>query len=621
MLLEYRIMCVRATTASVRDASDPSVQVTGRRVRGLGCGSGSMLRVVLAAVMDCPESLTASELVRYASGHSGGRADGDGRGWAVKHWCLIETGANQAYVFGTNRLRHVVGASYLVHQVGTDWVPEAARRVGARLVVAISGKALLLVDDPAAGQAVISEVSMRALDRAPGLEVTGVVGPGFDPELAWWPELSESLPVSGERSFTHVEALQRTYELLETARQARPSPQLRDPLLPWFEVCRDSGYPAAGLEDADGGHAAASVLAKSKVRWSARDRMRALLCDLPEVVPENLDDLRHDGWIAVIHADGNGVGQVFLRFPEHVLRADGTPGLSLDRHADMLGQFTRELESATEAALGVAVREAIASGDAEGTILPVVVGGDDLTVVCHARLALPLARAFGLAFEEQTAVKASVNAITGGGLTAAAGIAYVKPHHPFSAAYGLAEELTASAKRVKQQAEREMSSLDFHVTFESTLTDLAGLRARLEPGGITRYGGPYVITGEDSPPAGPQDIAGLDRALRTVSALSSSMAHYLREGLAAGREEYDQRISRAARSADLPPGIRPDDIESLASAVTVAGDAAEGRSGQASDQVRSTRLLDALLLSAVARPAPAAAADRPGALAGTERTR
>ena len=47
MLLEYGIMCVRATTASVRDASDPSVQVTGRRVRvrfhaagGSGGGDG-----------------------------------------------------------------------------------------------------------------------------------------------------------------------------------------------------------------------------------------------------------------------------------------------------------------------------------------------------------------------------------------------------------------------------------------------------------------------------------------------------------------------------------------------------------------------------------------------------
>ena len=161
-----------------------------------------------------------------------------------------------------------------------------------------------------------------------------------------------------------------------------------------------------------------------------------------------------------------------------------------------------------------------------------------------------------------------------------------------------------------------MSSLDFHVTFESTLTDLAGLRARLEPGGITRYGGPYVITAQDSPPVGAQDIAGLDRAIRTVSALSSSMAHYLREGLAVGREEFDQRISRTARSPDLPPGIRLDDVTDLASAVSLESDAGEGGNGQ----VRSTRLLDALLLSAVARPA-SAGVDRDTALAGTEGTR
>jgi hypothetical protein len=474
------------------------------------------------------------------------------------------------------------------------------------VVLAISGKALLLVDDPAVARAVISEVSMRALQHAPGLQVTGVVGPGFDPALTWQPGSAAGTPAG--RPFTHVEALQRTYELREATRQARPSLQLRDPLLPWFEVCRDSGYPAAGLErHADGGYAAASVLAKSEARWLARDRMRDLLCDLPEVVPADLDDLRHDGWIAVIHADGNGVGQVFLRFPEWVLRADGTPGLSLERHAGMLGRFTRELESATEAALGVAVRDATAGGDAEATVLPVVVGGDDLTVVCHARLALPLVRAFGLAFEEQTAVQPTVKAITGGGLTAAAGIAYVKPHHPFSVAYGLAEELTVSAKRVTQAGGQEMSSLDLHVAFESTLTDLAGLRARLESDGITRYGGPYVITSQDSPRVGGQDIAGLDRAMRTVSALSSSMAHYLREGLAAGPEEYDRRIARAARSADLPPGVQPGDVEDLASAITDVGG---GTAGQRSGGIRSTRLLDALLLAAVARPAPAARAGR-----------
>jgi hypothetical protein len=523
----------------------------------------------------------------------------------------------------------VVGASYLVHQAGTAWVREAVGLAGpgASVVLAISGKALLLVDDQAAGQAVIGAVSMRALKQAPGLEVTGVVGPGFDPELAWQP----GPPGAPGRPFTHVEALEQTYESLEAARQARPSPLLRDPMLPWFEVCRDSGYPAAGLErhpdsesPAEGTgrrYAAASVLAKSEARWRARDRMRGLLEDLPEVVPDDLDDLRHDGWVAVIHADGNGVGQVFRHFPERALQAGGmegdqAAGLGLDRHADLLRQFTEELEAATETALGVAVRDATADGDADGTVLPVVVGGDDLTVVCHARLALGLARAFGLAFEEQTAIRPVVRQITGGGLTAAAGIAYVKPHHPFSAAYGLAEELTASAKQVTQAGGRPMSSLDFHVAFESTLAELAGLRVRLEAGGLARYGGPYVITSQDSPPVA-GDIARLDRAMETVKGLSSSMAHYLREGLAMGREEYDRRIARVARSADLPPEVRREDVEDLAMAA--AGDGAARQAGDGDGVVRTVRLLDALLLNAVARPAPSGTGDRVPAAAQVAR--
>ena len=48
--------------------------------------------------------------------------------------------------------------------------------------------------------------------------------------------------------------------------------------------------------------------------------------DLPDVSPANLDDLRHDGWLAVIHADGNGVGRVFTTFAECALRVAGTDG-------------------------------------------------------------------------------------------------------------------------------------------------------------------------------------------------------------------------------------------------------------------------------------------------------
>ena len=288
----------------------------------------------------------------------------------IRHWVLVETGANQAYVFGTNRLRHVVGASHLIHQAGTDWVPAAAKRHGASVVLAISGKSLLLVDDPAAGRAVINEVSLRALREAPGLEVTGAVGPGFDPELRWQPDSAGPDTGGPSSPVTHVDALTRTYGLLESVRATRPSAQLRDPMLPWFGICPDSGYPAAGAEQhPDGDNAAAAVLAKSAVRGAARNRMRDLLCDMPGVVPENLDDLRNDGWLAVIHADGNGVGRVFTHFAGHALRAGQTTSLTLDRHAELLRCFTEELEDATKKALRVAVRDATAGQDAEASLL------------------------------------------------------------------------------------------------------------------------------------------------------------------------------------------------------------------------------------------------------------
>lgn len=521
----------------------------------------------------------------------------------LRYWVLIETGANQAYIFDTNRLRHVVGASYLVHQLGTAWAPEAAREHGADIVYAISGKALLLTSDPEIGRSVIAAVSTRVLTEAPGLQVTGVVGPGFDPALTWRPVTDGGqTQFAGLAPLNHVDALQATYDLLEVVREARPSPLLRDPLLPWFEPCRESGLPVAGTEShPESAPAAASVLAKAEARFAARVRMRDLFTDQPDVVPAESDDLADAAWIAVIHADGNGIGQLFTGFPELALAAaggSGSSGLTLDDHVTRLAEFTRGLGRAAETALGLAVRDATRGRDADGSVLPVVFGGDDVTVVCDARFALEIARRFVLAFQDQTAASEAVSALAARPLTAAAGIAYVKPHHPFSAAYALAEELTTSAKRIRHLGAREVSAIDFHVAFESTLAELAALRERLSAGGLARFGGPYAVTAEDTPVAGQRDIATLDLTRRTVAALSSSMAHDLREGLARGTEEYARRIDLAASSPGLPQGIRPADIRRLAPVVpedTHAGESAA---------LPAACLLDAMLLEAVSGSGP-----------------
>ncbi len=57
-------------------------------------------------------------------------------GGNARYWVLVETGGNQAYIFGANRLRHVVGASDLIRELGTVWVRDAAQRCGAEVVYA-----------------------------------------------------------------------------------------------------------------------------------------------------------------------------------------------------------------------------------------------------------------------------------------------------------------------------------------------------------------------------------------------------------------------------------------------------------------------------------------------------
>src|SRR5690606_16238863 len=139
-----------------------------------------------------------------------------------RHWVLIETGGNQRYIFGSSRLRHVVGASQLVHEVGTCWVPEAVAACGlpdGTVVMTASGKALLLVDSREAGKAVVRTVTRRALRDAPGLRVTGVVGPEFDSQA----------PLEHER------ARAETYQQMARVRAARPSLQVRGRVLPWHE--------------------------------------------------------------------------------------------------------------------------------------------------------------------------------------------------------------------------------------------------------------------------------------------------------------------------------------------------------------------------------------------------
>ena len=188
--------------------------------------------------------------------------------------------------------------------------------------------------------------------------------------------------------------------------------------------------------------------------------------------------------VGLVHADGNGLGEL-LR-----VLSDALKDASDDAYEAIFRAFSDGLTTATQDA-AQAASKAIILPAAEKQILParpLVLGGDDVTIILRADLALPFSTAFLKAFEEETA-KSMVDlkekfkefdlptSALPDKLTACAGISYMKCSQPFLAGHDLAEGLCKRAKTAsrQQREERELpympASLAFHKVQDSLLDD------------------------------------------------------------------------------------------------------------------------------------------------------
>jgi len=183
--------------------------------------------------------------------------------------------------------------------------------------------------------------------------------------------------------------------------------------------------------------------------------------------------------IAIIHADGNGLGAMIASMSKE-LKTD-------DEVLHTFKQFSVDLENATQNAVRIAKENV-----PDIKLRQVILGGDDLTVVCDANSALEFTNKFLEAFENETKEM--------GGLTACAGIAYCNHKYPFHYAVNLAESLCAEAKTHSREINSILppSSLMFHNIQSSnfsTFQDYIDNELTLNSGEETVYlnYGPYFV--------------------------------------------------------------------------------------------------------------------------------
>ena len=212
--------------------------------------------------------------------------------------------------------------------------------------------------------------------------------------------------------------------------------------------------------------------------------------------------------VGVIHIDGNGVGAIMRDLGEAFKKTNNTLdklakapylrkpnpcgkkpprvrpyGEKRSRFQWFVMEVNYRLDGVVKQAVAMAWDEVtkIARKDKlpGPPVVPVLVGGDDVTVYTDGRYAIPFAEAYIRHYEDLTkkdsllSVLATVaGAPKKGPLTASAGVAIVGRNFPFHIAYDLAEGLVSRGKKLgKKKGEVPCSTIDFHVLRDATVLD------------------------------------------------------------------------------------------------------------------------------------------------------
>lgn len=385
----------------------------------------------------------------------------------------------QSYIFQTNELKDIIGASELVneicHKFKTMYGKDSKHK--GKMIVHAAGNIKCIFDDEDACRRAVREFPKRAMEMAPGITISqAVVKIKDDSEYA---KKAEELE-------------QRLH-----AQRNHPVKSLTTGLMA-IERSRKTGLPATTIENTKDKKDKPEYLDEGTV---AKRNEKG--CDLyRKLTGEDIktgnraydtkDLTGHNDWIAVIHADGNGLGEVVAE-----LSGD------YQRFKDFSDNLDKATIAAAQAAY-TATKEKEEDEKANRTleklkIRPIVIGGDDLTVICRGDLAVKFVKEYLEAFEKETKER------IGKKLTACAGIAFIKSSYPFYYGYDLAEALCGEAKKdaksdkvKKANGNQAPSCLMFHKVQSSFVEDYAEIKRKeltTVDGGSLCFG-PYYLNKE-----------------------------------------------------------------------------------------------------------------------------
>ncbi len=182
---------------------------------------------------------------------------------------------------------------------------------------------------------------------------------------------------------------------------------------------------------------------------------------------QELKELVGNGYLALIHADGNGVGSGADKTDSNESRA---------RNATFFYRNRVLLRRAVKEAIDDACdKDKAGMDESPAPLVPLMLGGDDLLLVCRARIALPFVVKL---CEKLDAIQKDR---TGSKLTLGVGVVIAKQTIPIHRQHEVAEQLASSAKRRfrgLKEGEVKRSVVDWAVYSTSWINDPEEVRRR-----------------------------------------------------------------------------------------------------------------------------------------------
>lgn len=391
------------------------------------------------------------------------------------HGLVFEVKSIQPFIFASGRLRDVIGGSELIdlltnEQSDSNLIDAVLQTSGTKHLIEFSRRA--------GGAFYAFSQDAAAIDRFAALWILAVQH--WAPGLGF--VLGRGVGANMPDAFAQAQADSRSQSSRE--RTQHPIP------VPVAERARRTGRVAVARDHKDG-----AIDAAIQRKKAFADPCRAGFINRysPEEAqlnwrnwPRNLEQDAEDGDsfpfargtrdLALIHADGNGLGQVLIKIGEAVRRSNGD-------FLKIYQTFSKAVEASTREGAKQATREVLLRVRQSGELLaarPILLGGDDVIVLVRADLALAYVQAFAGAFEKESQAQLKELAKLGVAempdrLTLGFGIAFIGANQPFSMAVELAESIMVHAKLQAKSRSQDLrttpSSLAFYRVTSAFIDD------------------------------------------------------------------------------------------------------------------------------------------------------